>query len=218
MADMQAATGEFSQHDIARSRGIFRNPGDPLQAELSRYRSLVHATITNQGKIFGMAEDWSVKSVCVLESPLHQFAAFNRQTIVGKTNATTLLQLSHLCQNFALHRPADRCDRIEISASLPVGLVDQVTGHRQVVVDRAGIWHAGQRGDASGCRRTGAADNIFLVLLARIAQVSMDVDQSRGHQQPARIDNLSITRSQIFAELSNQTILNANVLNRIYIV
>ena len=49
-----------------------------------------------------------------------------------------------------------------------------------VIVDRIGVRHARDRGEAAGNRRRRAGRDRLLVLLARLAQMHVDVDQARA--------------------------------------
>ena len=53
-------------------------------------------------------------------------------------------------------------------------------GHRALVVDRLGVRHAAHGREAAGGRRARAGLDVFLVFLARLAQVDVQVDEARA--------------------------------------
>ena len=62
---------------------------------------------------------------------------------------------------------------------------EDVSGDAGVVVHRRRVRHARHRGEAAGDRRRGAGRDRLLVLLARLAQVHVHVDQPGTHDEAA---------------------------------
>ena len=79
--------------------------------------------------------------------------------------------------------------RTRTAAGLARAALD-VLGHRRRVVHRVGVRHAAHRGVAAGRRRAGAGLDVFLVLLARLAQVRVQVDEAGREPQARRLDHL----------------------------
>ena len=64
--------------------------------------------------------------------------------------------------------------------------VEDVVGHRRVVVHRVRVRHAGDRGEAARHGGAAARGDVFLVLLARLAQVAVQVDEAGRDPAAAR--------------------------------
>ena len=77
-----------------------------------------------------------------------------------------------------------------------------------------GVRHAGHRGEAAGDRGRGAGRNRFLVLLPRLAQVHVHVDETRDRSRAGRnVDDLGAVgeRPQIAADLRDAIAVDQDV-------
>ncbi len=182
VCDVDRCAGELGQVHLAGHGDIFGSPGDPLEAELGRDEPFVHHPFADQGEILGVGDHGDTDPFRVLEGAAHEFGAANGLAVVGNRDAAGLFQIAHLGQALTLAPLGDGADREHVHQCLAHGLVDHVAGHRLVVDHRRGVRHAGDRGETA--RRSGAAagGDVLFVLEARIAQVHVHVDESRGHQ------------------------------------
>ena len=64
-----------------------------------------------------------------------------------------------------------------------------VVGDGAVVVDREGVGHAAHGGEPAGRGRARPAGNGLLVLVARLAQVGVDVDEAGADDLARRVDD-----------------------------
>ena len=103
-------------------------------------------------------------------------------------------------------------DGIDPGVAVPPRLQQDVLGHRAAVVDRLGVRHAGHGGEAAGRRGHGAGAHRLLVLLPRLAQVDVDVDQPGRHHQPGGVEGLGVLRRLDAAvELGDPAVLDQQV-------
>ena len=59
------------------------------------------------------------------------------------------------------------------AAALVFRLIDNIRGQNRVVVDRVGVGHAADAGEAALRRRLRAADDIFFIFITGITQVAV---------------------------------------------
>ena len=121
----------------------------------------------------------------VFERPPHQQRRRHRPPIVGDRDAAGVLELGDVGQLLALLPARHRADRIDAREVGLGRLLQDVLGDAGVVVHRIGVRHAGDGGEAAGHRRGRAGRDRLLVLLARLAQVHVHVDQARAHDERA---------------------------------
>ncbi len=77
----------------------------------------------------------------------------------------------------------------------------------RLIVDRVGVRHARDRGEAAGDGRGGAGRDRLLVLLAGLAQVHVHVDQAGDdHQAGGDGEHVRAFDRQIGADLRNHAI------------
>ena len=89
------------------------------------------------------------------------------------------LQFGDVGELFALLSARHRANRIDARQSGFRGLLQDQLRDAGVVVDRLGVRHARHGGEAAGHRRRDAGRHRFLVLLPRLAQVHVHVDEAR---------------------------------------
>ena len=91
-----------------------------------------------------------------------------------------LLHVGDVGERLALEALRDRADRPHAhGADLARAPHDQL-GDRALVVDRLGVRHAADGREAARGRRARAGLDVFLVFLTRLAQVDVEVDQTRA--------------------------------------
>ena len=131
-----------------------------------------------------MIDDGQAEHAGVFERPAHQQRRRDRPAIVRERDAAGGLLLAELRQLLAFRADRHRADRIDAGEVRLGRLLDDELRDAGVVVDRIGVRHARDRGESAGDRRGRAAGDRLLVLLSRLAEVHVDVDQS-GRDDPA---------------------------------
>ncbi len=100
--------------------------------------------------------------------------------IVGEGNGAVSHHVAHLRERFALQSLAASTCHVHAALAHGRGARLDVLDAERVVDDRRGVRHAADRRKAALGSRAGAGGNVFLLLLAGLAQVDMHVDQTRG--------------------------------------
>jgi hypothetical protein len=208
---VQSGPCKLGQHHIPGHRCIFGDPGNSFESQLSGDKALVHHPFADQRNVFGVGDDCQAKGARIFEGPSHQFAIGHRPAVVGNRQATSLFQLTHLGQRLTFQPLGDAADRIDVDTPLFGGLAPDVEGDRLVVVDRVGVGHAGHRSKAAGCGRPGAGHDVFLVLVAGIAQVHVYIDQPGNHQLSPGVDHLCLASFDIFANIGDLAVLDKEI-------
>ena len=126
----------------------------------------------------------------VLEHAPHHAAVHDRLAVVGERHRAGRDQRRHLGHHLALEAARRRGDREHARGRVLARAVEDEVGHRRVVVHGMRVRHAGDRGEAARHRRAAARGDVFLVLLAGLAQVAVQVDEARRHPAAARLDHL----------------------------
>ena len=132
-----------------------------------------------------MIDDRHAEHARVLERATHQQCGRNRPAIVGKRDAPGMSLFAELGELLAFRSDRHRADRIHARATRLGGLLQNELGDAGVIVHRLGVRHARDRGEPAGDRRCGSGRDRLLVLLARFAEVHVDVDQPGRHDPAA---------------------------------
>ena len=184
--DVNVAAGHLREQDVASRGNRFRDAGNAGQAQRCRHRAFVRAAVAFQRLIFAVLDHRHVEHARVLERAAREDRRRHRQPVIGHRHAAGLFQFGDVGELFALLSPRHRANWIHARQSGFRGLLQDQLRHAGVVVDRLGVRHARHGGEAACHRRRGARRHRFLVLLPRLAQVHVHVDESRAHHKAGR--------------------------------
>ena len=123
------------------------------------------------------------------ERPPHQVGRGDRGTVVGERDGPARDQLAELGQLLALAPLADGADREDVGLPGALGLEDDELGGGLGVDRRDRVGHAGDRRHAAGQRGGGAGGDRLVLLVARLAEVDVDVDQAGADDQAPGVDH-----------------------------
>ena len=216
---MIAAAGRGQKRQIAPDDDVLGRRWPAGQPQPGRPLPLVHHAAGREVHVLGVLDDGDVVVARVLERPAHQLGIGHRQAVVGDRDHAGIYHVADLGHLGALLAPADGADRPDAGVAVALRLVQHVLGHRAVVVDRIGVGHRRHRGEAAGRSGTGAAFYRLLVLLARLAQVDVHVDQPRSHHQTLGVDDLGATpRTQALTQPDDLAVLDQDIADRVEIL
>ena len=103
--------------------------------------------------------------------------------VVGHGDAARLLQLGDVGELLAFLAARHGANRIYPRKAGLGRFLEDVFGDSRIVVHRAGVGHARNRGEAAGNSGGRPGCDRLLVLLTRLAQVDVHVDQTGTHHQ-----------------------------------
>ncbi len=137
----------------------------------------------------------------VLERAPHEQRRRNRAPVVGDRDAAGRGKVGDFSELFALRSRRDGANRIHARQAGFARALDDEFGDRGVIVDRIGVRHARDGGEPAGHGRRRAGRDRLLVLLPRLAQVHVDVDEARRHDERIRQrDDARAFRRQVAAD------------------
>ena len=129
-------------------------------------------------------------------------------------NATqpAALLLAELGELLALRSDRHRADGIDARELCLGRLLEDELRDAGVVVDRIRVRHARHGGESASDGRGRAGRDRFLVLLPRLAQVHVDVDEARRDHPSAReVENLGALGRQVPADALDHTVHNQHI-------
>lgn len=186
MRDVHVAAGHLGEQDVARGRNRLGHAGNAFQAELRRLRALVRAAVALEGRIFAVLDHRHVEHARVFERATREERRGHRMPIVGHRDTAGLAKLRNVGQLLALLPARDRADRIDPRQPGLGRLLEDEARDAGVVVHRIRVGHARDGGEPARDRRVDTRGHRFLVLLPRLAQVHVHVDEARADDEPGR--------------------------------
>ena len=184
------------------------------QAQLRGDEALVHHAVGNEVLVLAVAHDKHIEIVRILHRKAQQVGIGNRLAVVRNRNDTGLLHPANLRHLLAFKALADRAHRIDMNAAaLPLRLLQDIARHGSIVVDRVGIRHAAHAREAAARSSLRAGNQVFLIFLARIAQMAVHIDKARRNDAAFRFDHLRAIGREILPDGSNLSVFNKHVRN-----
>ncbi len=173
------------QENIPGKDDVLCHPRPAAEPEPGSRRSLVHVGEGRERMILAVLDDRHVEHARVLQRASHDAGRHDAHAIVADADRAGLAQLGHLRQLLTLLTHRDRRNRMELR-SVELGRPPQhQLGHRSRVVDRLRVRHHAHVGVSARRRRRQPGGDILLVLVARLSQMGVEVDEG-GQEPPAR--------------------------------
>src|SRR5215207_5988483 len=188
VANVKPTLCDCGKREVARDDNLFSGGGNGPHTKSPRCHSLMHCA-AGQARIFAVDHYWQVERAGCLERDAHDPRVPRRLPVVGKSERTvssqpieidrpTAAALFTNCGNWAHsnHRIA-----LRTTPQLLEGNHGVERGNR--------VRHAKHCREPAGGRCGSPGPNGFLPFLTWFAQVDMDINQPRRHDQPSNIDN-----------------------------
>ena len=118
------------------------------------------------------------------------------------------VHLADLREALALEPEGERADRVDARALRDASSIEDVLRDGRAVVRRLRVRHARDRREAAGERCRDAGRDRLLVLVPRLAQVDMHVDEPGDDEKPARVERLRLNR-----HLDGESVLESHALD-----
>ena len=163
------------------------SPGMPRSPSAEAWKPLVRDAVALQRLLLAVLDHRHVEHARVLERAPHQQRRRHRTPVVGHRDAARLLA-ARRCRRAA--RPSGRARRRRSDTRAPGSPRPPSSGCSSVTPALSftgiGVRHAGDGREPARDGRGRAGRHRLLVLLARLAQVHVHVDQARAHDEAAR--------------------------------
>jgi hypothetical protein len=204
-------TRDAREHEVARDVHLFGDRGVAGQPEPRRHGALVHHAARDERAIFRVRHHGRVDELRVLEHAAHHVAVHDRLAVVAERDRARRQQRGHLGHHLALEALGGRGDRVHAHGRILSGAIDDVVGGGGVVIDGLGVGHARDRREAARGRRAPARADALLVLLARLAQVAVQVDEARRHPAAGRLDHERVVDAQLPADRRDPAVCDQEI-------
>ena len=178
---VQMRTAQRRQLDVAVHDGALRRRRRPRQSQDGGHRAFMHDAVTGQHAVFAMRQDRQAEHAAVFHGAAHQPGAGDALRAIRQGHDASLVHAADFGQRLALQARGRGADRVEPGAGGHGGASQNVFGHRRRVVHRLGIRHHRHRGKAAGSSGGQPAGHRLAVLVARLAEVDVHVDEARRH-------------------------------------
>src|SRR5581483_10297478 len=132
--------------------------------------------------------------------------------VVGDGHAAGLTQFADVGQLLALLTARDGPNRVHARESGGSRLLENELGHTRVVVDGYGVRHARDGGEPAGDGGKRPGGDRLLVLLSRLPQVHVHIDQTGDDDEPCgNVDDGCAVRRQVATDGGNPLAVEQHV-------
>ena len=152
-------------------------------------KPFVHHAADGQLGHLAVLHDHAVEHLGVFEGPAHQGRRGDRGSVVGERDGAAGDELAEFGQLFALASLADGADGIDVGLPGPLGLEHDELGRGLGVDGGHRVGHAGDRRHAAGQGGGRAGGDGLVLLVARLAEVDVNVDQARADDHAPGVDD-----------------------------
>lgn len=193
MRDVDSRPGMPGQLDVPRDDDFLGNRRPAGQAEPPGDLALVAArgAVGQPGVLRVLGND-PVKGLDVVQRPAHEAGVVDAAAVVGEDPhpGPGAGHEAQLGQFGALERLRHRPDRVDVHEPGGAAEVEHPLGHLRGVADRVGVGHREHRGEAPDSGGCGPRGDGLRVLVARLAQVGVQVHQTGQQDQAVGVDDL----------------------------
>mgnify|MGYP006890187698 CR=1 FL=1 len=188
MRDVHARARHAGDLSVAEDHHGLRRGGVAWQAELVTDGALAHHAAGAQARLLRVRLDHEPELGRVLAGAAHEVRVGEGHAIVREHDGARLLERREVGEALALHAHADRGGRTEPRLAHELGAPHEV-GHQAGIVDRRrGVGHGDDRAEPARGGGGEAAREVFLDLLAGVAQVGVEVEEGGREQLLPRVE------------------------------
>ena len=190
--DVNGTSRKAANLDVALNLDFLARGRPTQKTQLGGNGALVHLALVYQRLVLAVAHDGFAELSGVVHHAAHHAGALHPPAIVGEGHGAMCHHVAHLRQDFALQALGAGSRNVYAAFARIAGAGAHVLNHRPVVDGGVGVGHAADSGHAAmGCG-AGAGFDVFLVLLARFAQMHVDVYQARNHHLAGHVAHFGI--------------------------
>ena len=167
---------------------ILGGVGPALEAELHGHGALVHHGADGHGVILAMVHEREVEHLGVFAGAAHELVGLDAVAVVGDGDDAGAFERADGSEGLALHAHGDATGRVNVDTGGACGgVLDELDG-AGAVGHWGGVGHADHAGEAAGGGGAGAGLDSFLMRLAGLAEVNMNIHQAGGGDEAGGVD------------------------------
>ena len=183
------------EENVADHHDLLGLRGNSLEAEPRAHDPLVHRAAVRERELFAVIDDGNAEGLRILERGAHEVRAHDRAPVVAHRDRARADHLAELRERLALLPDRDRADRMHARRGDATRLPDDEADRRLIVGDGLRVRHRADRGEAARGRRARARRDRLDILAARLAQMTVHVDESRRDVRARAVEDLRAIRS-----------------------
>jgi hypothetical protein len=208
---VQVGARDLRQDQVSRDVGDLGDRRISGQTQARGHRAFVDHAVADQRAVFRVGDHRRADELRVLEDVAHHAAIHDRLAVVAERHRSRFDQRGHLGHGGALEAPRGGGHRVHAGGRVVIGAIEDEVRHRGVVVDRMRVGHARHRREAARHRGASAAADVFLVLLPRLAQMAVHVDEAGRHPAPLHVEDLGALRLDPPAHLCDAPFVDQDI-------
>ncbi len=202
MLAVDRRVAEFREHDVARDDHLLTSARPAGKAKPEAPLALVHDTVADDRVVLAVVHDGETEHAGVFHCAAHDFVVLNAVAIVGECDHSGIKKRSDRSKFLAFQPLGDRSGAENIHTGFARCLFLDPSDRCGAVGRRIGIRH-GDDGSESSCRCGAcAAGHCLFVRLAWLAQVDMDVDQTRRYDEADGVNGLGLLARHRLGDLA----------------
>ena len=214
MADMDAGPRLLGQHGVPHHHNLLRDGRPPLQPELAGNAALVYRPAGHHRRILAVAQHGHLQLPGPDEHIPHQVGVVHVVSVVRQGDGPCLLKglgVGGLLPQQPLGQGGDGIDPHSVGLSPPVQHIFHLL---RAVHRRAGVGHAGHRGDAPPGGGGAAGEDVLLVGQPRVPEMDVHIHQPRGHRQSGGVDGAVSLHGHAPLQHADPAVFRQNVLEQ----
>jgi len=176
------------EQEIARDHELLGFGRYARQAKGRRDDARVHRSAA-QARLLAVLHQDRVQHFRILKRLAHHRCIGDANTIIRKGHGAALLHQRQLGQFHSFATLGDSADRIDIGQPHPLRLAQDKFNLPLIIQRRLGIGHAADAGESARNGRGRPGGDVFLLFVARLAKVHVNVDQTRRDQAIGGVDH-----------------------------
>jgi hypothetical protein len=182
--------GVFGKYYVAGDDEVFGGVGPSAEAEAGGDDALVHHGTLGHGSVLAVIHDGQVEHLGVFDGAAHEFVVLDAVAVVGDGDDAGAFERADGGEGLALHADGDAAGGENFHDGVAAnGVVDVLDG-AGVVGDGRRVGHAHDGGEPAGGGGAGAGGDGFLMRLAGLAEVDVDVDEAGAGDEAGGVDFL----------------------------
>ena len=194
--DVEMHAGVFSEADVARDADLLADAGYAGQAESVADAALVHAAFAAEGLELAVAGERQLVVACVLHGAAQHLGIVHGVAVVREHDTACGLHAGDARQLFAFAALGDGTAGVDAGADArAAGAFQHAADHARVVDGRGGIGHHDKAGDATIDRGLRTCGDVFLVVLAGLTGMHVEVEKTGKQDAAGAVDDLRIVHT-----------------------